>query len=161
MVLSVAQIIVLTGTKKSKLSLSMPWQYRRSRGIAPLLHPSSGWRWVVNFMPWPLYPWGKKRWQPLNRRPGGPQNQPECSLGHWLHHPGSGVEWHIQWIMNWKGRGRKWLRPSCRYWPGIYLKGLRKLWKPWGKLVSQLRFDMGTPEIKVRSFTGWALHLFR
>jgi hypothetical protein len=26
-------------------------------------------------------PLGKEPWQPLNRRPGGPQSQPECSAG--------------------------------------------------------------------------------
>jgi hypothetical protein len=32
--------------------------YRGSRGVAPLiLNLGSRWRWVVNFTPWPLYPW--------------------------------------------------------------------------------------------------------
>jgi hypothetical protein len=43
--------------------------YRGSRGIAPLiLDLGIRWRWVVNFMPRPLYPQGKSPWCPLNRR---------------------------------------------------------------------------------------------
>jgi hypothetical protein len=29
-------------------------------------------------------------------------------------------------MMNWKGYGRKWSWPSLRYYPSIYLEGLRK-----------------------------------
>jgi hypothetical protein len=38
------------------------WAYRGSEGIAPLiLYLGSRLRWVVNFVPWSLYPW---KWNP-------------------------------------------------------------------------------------------------
>jgi hypothetical protein len=33
---------------------------------------------MVNFMPWPLYLWGKNPWYPLNRRLGVPQSWSGC-----------------------------------------------------------------------------------
>jgi hypothetical protein len=40
-----------------------------SWGIAPLsLNLVTRWRWVVSFMPWPLYSWGKCPQYPLNRK---------------------------------------------------------------------------------------------
>jgi hypothetical protein len=35
----------------------------------------TSWRWVVSFMPWPLYHLGKSLWYPLDRRLSGPQSQ--------------------------------------------------------------------------------------
>jgi hypothetical protein len=44
--------------------------YWGSEGIAPhILDLGTRWRWVVSFMPWPLYPQ-----YPLDRRLGGLQN---------------------------------------------------------------------------------------
>jgi hypothetical protein len=40
-----------------------------------ILNLSIRLRWVVSFMPWPLYPWGKSPLYSLNRRLGGPQMQ--------------------------------------------------------------------------------------
>jgi hypothetical protein len=47
-------------------------------GVAVQLHSffdlGTRWRWVVSFMPRPLYPQGKSPWYPLERRLGGPQS---------------------------------------------------------------------------------------
>jgi hypothetical protein len=49
--------------------------YWGSGGIVPgILYLSTGWRLVVSFTPWLLYPQGKSPWYPLDRRLGGPQN---------------------------------------------------------------------------------------
>jgi hypothetical protein len=60
--------------EKRQLPLSTLCRCRgESRGIGPLIHNlGARWRWVVNFMHWLLYPWGKTRWYPLNRRQDGP-----------------------------------------------------------------------------------------
>jgi len=43
-----------------------------SESIAPhILNLGTRWRWVVIFMPQPLYPWGKSPWYPLDRKLGG------------------------------------------------------------------------------------------
>jgi hypothetical protein len=78
LMLSVAQIVVLTGKKNAKLSLSKSWWPRGRGGTAPLII-NLGIRWerVVNFMLWPVYSCRKKSRQPLNRRPGAPQGQSE------------------------------------------------------------------------------------
>jgi hypothetical protein len=48
--------------------------YWGNGGIAPhILDLSTRWRWVVNFMPWPLYSQGKNPWYPLDRRLGEPR----------------------------------------------------------------------------------------
>jgi hypothetical protein len=50
--------------------------YCGSGGIAPyILKLSTVWRWVVNFMSWPLYPWGKSSCYPLNIRLSATQSQ--------------------------------------------------------------------------------------
>jgi hypothetical protein len=47
-----------------------------SGDIAPcILDLGTRWRWVVSFMPQPLYPQGKSPWYPLDRRLGGAQGQ--------------------------------------------------------------------------------------
>jgi hypothetical protein len=33
------------------------------------------WRWVISFIPQPLYPWGKSPWYALDSRLGGSQSQ--------------------------------------------------------------------------------------
>jgi hypothetical protein len=49
--------------------------YWGSGGIAPsILDRDTVWRWVVSFMPQPLYRQGKSPWDPLDRRLGGPQS---------------------------------------------------------------------------------------
>jgi hypothetical protein len=49
--------------------------YRRSRGIAPfILYLGSGWRWVVNIMPRPLFT-QERTLCPLIRRLGGSQSR--------------------------------------------------------------------------------------
>jgi hypothetical protein len=51
-------------------------EYWRSGGIAPcFLDLGTRWRWVVSFMPQPLYFQGKSPWYPLGRRLGGPQSR--------------------------------------------------------------------------------------
>jgi hypothetical protein len=49
--------------------------YWRNRDIAPrILNLGTRWRWVVSFMPRPLYNRGKNPWYPLDMRLGGPQS---------------------------------------------------------------------------------------
>jgi hypothetical protein len=49
-----------------------------SAGIAPrILDFDTRWKWVVSFMPRPLYPQEKSPWYPLDRRLGGPQSRSE------------------------------------------------------------------------------------
>jgi hypothetical protein len=43
-------------------------------GVAVQIHCSTRWRWVVYFTLWPLYPWGRSPWYPMDRRVGGPKN---------------------------------------------------------------------------------------
>jgi hypothetical protein len=53
--------------------------YWGSGGIAPrILDLGIRWRWVVSFTHRPLYPQGKSRWYPLDRRLGGPQSRSGC-----------------------------------------------------------------------------------
>jgi hypothetical protein len=53
--------------------------YYVSGGIAPsILNLSTRWRWVVKFMPHPLYPLGKTIWYPLDGRLGKPHSQSGC-----------------------------------------------------------------------------------
>jgi hypothetical protein len=53
--------------------------YWRSGGISPLiLNLGTRCWWVVSFTPQPLYPQGKRRWYPLDRRLGGPQSRCGC-----------------------------------------------------------------------------------
>jgi hypothetical protein len=50
--------------------------YWRNGGIALcILNLGTTWRWVVSFMPRPLYPQGKSPWYPLDRRLGGSQSR--------------------------------------------------------------------------------------
>jgi hypothetical protein len=50
--------------------------YCGSGGIAPrILDLGTRWRWVVIFIPRPLYPQGNSPWYPLDRRLGGPQSR--------------------------------------------------------------------------------------
>jgi hypothetical protein len=67
---------------KANLSLCLTnWALRheelwRSACIDPrILDLCPCWRWVVSFMPGPLYPWGKSPRYPLDRRVGGLRNQ--------------------------------------------------------------------------------------
>jgi hypothetical protein len=42
-----------------------------SKGTAPcILKLGTRWRWMVSFMPWSLYPWGKSPRYPLDKRLG-------------------------------------------------------------------------------------------
>jgi len=78
--------------------------YLVSGGIAPrIFHLSTRWRWVVSFLPRPLYPRGKSPRCRLCRRLGGPQSRSGHSGGkktmplpgieprslHWLSYPHS------------------------------------------------------------------------
>jgi hypothetical protein len=48
-----------------------------SGGIAPRTFDlGTEWRWVVRFMPRPLYSQAKSSWYPLDRRLDGPQSRP-------------------------------------------------------------------------------------
>jgi hypothetical protein len=50
-----------------------------SGGMVPRISSlRTRWRWVDSFVLWPLYPRGKIRRYPLDRRLGGPQNWSEC-----------------------------------------------------------------------------------
>jgi hypothetical protein len=50
--------------------------YWRSRVIAPrILDLGTSWRWVVSFMPRPLFPHEKNPLYPLDRRLGKPQSR--------------------------------------------------------------------------------------
>jgi hypothetical protein len=50
--------------------------YWGSGGIAPrIVDFGTRWRWVVSFTHRPLYPQGKNRRHPLDRRLGGPQSR--------------------------------------------------------------------------------------
>jgi hypothetical protein len=48
--------------------------YWGSGGIMPNIDLGTRWRWMVSFMPRPLYPQGKNL---LDRRLGGPQSRSE------------------------------------------------------------------------------------
>jgi hypothetical protein len=54
------------------------WHIGQRRHSSTILDLSNRWRWVVNFMPWPLYSHGNSPRYPLDRRLGGPQNQSKC-----------------------------------------------------------------------------------
>jgi hypothetical protein len=52
-----------------------PWRRMGCGCIDPqFLDLGTGWMWVVSFMPWPLYAYGKSPRYPLDRRLGGPQS---------------------------------------------------------------------------------------
>ena len=54
--------------------------YRDRRGMAPRIpNLGTGWRSVVYFTPWPLYPWF-----PLNMSLGLPKSRPRCLRGKFL-----------------------------------------------------------------------------
>jgi hypothetical protein len=57
--------------------------------------------------------------------------------------------------MNWKGCGRKLLYPNLRYYPGIYLEGLRKTTKTLsqGSRSSGLDLNSQPPEYEVAVLT--------
>jgi hypothetical protein len=38
-------------------------------------------------------------------------------------------------MMNWKGKGKKRLWPNLRYYPGIFLEGMRKTTKNPGRIA--------------------------
>jgi hypothetical protein len=68
--------------EKAKLSLCLiNWTLRQegiwgSGCIDPLfLDFGTSWRWLINFTPRPLYPWGKSLQYPFDRRLVGPQNR--------------------------------------------------------------------------------------
>jgi hypothetical protein len=69
---------LIEGWSESKVVsvLAMKIYLKGGRGcicIAPLfLNFGARWRWMVSFMPWPLYPQGNCLW--LNRRFGGRQS---------------------------------------------------------------------------------------
>jgi len=42
---------------------------------SPCINLGTRWKWVVSFLPWQLYPQGKKPWYPLDKRLGGSQSQ--------------------------------------------------------------------------------------
>jgi len=47
--------------------------YWGTESIAPrILHLGTRWRWVVSFMTWSLYPWGKSPWYQTDRKLAGP-----------------------------------------------------------------------------------------
>jgi hypothetical protein len=76
---------ILISFSKVKVKLSLYFTkhhamktYWGSGGMAPrILDLGTRWRWVVSFMPRPLYPQGKSPWYPLDRRLGGPQSRYE------------------------------------------------------------------------------------
>jgi hypothetical protein len=79
--ISFSRNTLLQGVRvKVKLSLCLTKPHAmktcwESGGIVPhILDLGTRWRWVVSFMPWPLYPQGKSTWYPLDRRLGGPQS---------------------------------------------------------------------------------------
>jgi hypothetical protein len=49
--------------------------YWGSGSIAFVILACTRWRWVISFMPWPLYPQGKSPCFPLDRRLCGPQSR--------------------------------------------------------------------------------------
>jgi hypothetical protein len=54
--------------------------YWGSGDITPnIINLSTRWRWVVSFMPWPLYPQGRNPLYPLDRKVGGFQSWFGCS----------------------------------------------------------------------------------
>jgi hypothetical protein len=54
-------------------------RYWDSGGTAPhILNLSIRWKWVVSFVPWPLYPSGKSPWYILDSRLGGSQSWSGC-----------------------------------------------------------------------------------
>jgi hypothetical protein len=63
--------------------------------------------------------------------------------------------------MNWKGHGRKWSWPNLRYYPGIFLEGLRKNMKE--LVIAILHADILIQDIPntkqkcqpLRCKTGW------
>jgi hypothetical protein len=48
--------------------------YGGGKYSSTVLDLSARWRSVINFMPLPLYPWGKSPWYQLDRRLSGPQS---------------------------------------------------------------------------------------
>jgi hypothetical protein len=51
--------------------------------------------------------------------------------------------------MNWKGYGREWSWPNLRYYPGIFLEGLRKTTR---NLLQDIQ-SLGPPEYKAGVLT--------
>jgi len=71
-------------------------------GIAPrILHLVTRRRWVVSFMPRPLYPQGKSPWYPLDERLGGPQSRSGRSGEEKNSPPLSGIEWNPRKAPDW------------------------------------------------------------
>jgi hypothetical protein len=61
------------------------------------------------------------------------------------------VKWKDdKWIMNWKQRGRKWSWTNLRYYPSIWLEGLRKTTKDLNNYTWSLGQDLNSrpPEYK-------------
>jgi hypothetical protein len=55
---------------------TMPWRHMGEwRYSSTTVDLGASCRWVFSFAPRPLYPWGKSRWCPLDRRLDGPQNR--------------------------------------------------------------------------------------
>jgi hypothetical protein len=51
------------------------WRYMGKWRYSPtVIDLGTKWRWVVSFVPQPLYPRANRFWYPLERRLGGPQN---------------------------------------------------------------------------------------
>jgi hypothetical protein len=82
--ISMTLLLLFLKGKKVKVKLSLHFfltehhaikAYWGSGGISPrILDLGTRWRWVVRFMPWPLYPQGKNPWYPMNMRLGGLQS---------------------------------------------------------------------------------------
>jgi len=64
--------VLLKHQSKVKLSLCTLWRQGKRRVTAsPIFNLSPGWRWVVNFMPQPLYLYRNNCLYPLNKRLDG------------------------------------------------------------------------------------------
>jgi hypothetical protein len=67
---------------------------RKWRYSSIILNLGTRWRWLVSFMPLPLYPWGYNHQYPMDRKSGGPQSWSGCCGGkslasarNWTRHP--------------------------------------------------------------------------
>lgn len=62
------ELVVIVGIIPAVVALHDTKAYVRRRGITPLINRSATWRWVVNFMPRPLYTQGKHPWYQWKQR---------------------------------------------------------------------------------------------
>jgi hypothetical protein len=69
-------------------------------------------------------------------------------------YPLHSIKWLDEWMMNWKGCGRKQPWPNLRYYASICMEGLRKTTNNSGhQCWCQMRFDMSVPWIWVNLST--------